>query len=165
MLQLSNRKQNGLILLSVIMVSFLTGIITVTQVAADTDTDRYGNELKTYISYSYDYGGKAYAKADGARFGDLKISGSGISLSLNLRIYKVDNMVTIIKYREEGQWRTVRKTYTALRGSKKHSITIPPGVSGVSITSDVKFRNTAYYSLLGIIALPRYRYMSIYDSK
>lgn len=162
---LSNRKRNGLLLLSVIVFSFLTGIITVTRVAADTDEDRYGNELKTYISYSYTYGGKAYAKATGARFGDLKLSLAGIGISLSLPVYKVDNMETTIKYRKGGRTYYVRKEYTGLRSSKKHSTTIPPGVTDVSVTSYVKYKFVAVYSLAGIVTLPKTTYMSIYDSK
>ena len=164
MLQLSNRKTNGVILLLVIVFSFATGIITVATVEADTDRDRYGNELKTYISYSYEMGGKAYAYADGAKFGDIKLSSEGIGISLNLRVYKVVSMVTTIKYREDGQYRTVRRTYTGLTGSKKQSTVIPPGVTSVSVVSNVKFKNVAYYSLLKILTLPKNAYMSIYDS-
>lgn len=149
----------------VIVFSFLTGVITVTQVEADTDEDRYGNELKTYISYSKTYGGKAYAKATGARFGDLKISIAGVGISLSLPVYKVDNMETTIKYRKGGRTYTVRKEYTGLRSSKKHSTTIPPGATSVSVVSYVKYKNVAYYSLLGIVSLPRTTYMNIYDSK
>ena len=160
MIQLSKKTQ-ALLLLWIVLA---TAIMPTVGVPADTET-KYGNKLKTYISYSRAYGGKAKVSANPANLKNLKLGIDGIGWSLSLPIYRVVTIEATIQYKANGRTYTVHRYWSGYSTSTKTlTKTLPPGTTDVWIDAYAKFEYCSPVSLAAYIFLPRIVKMTIFDS-
>jgi len=156
-LRKENLKKGAVVTIAILMV--LSNVIPM--VFGDSDSDNWGNSLKSSISYTTTSGGYCKITAKGGKVG-IKFPYVDVEI-LSIYLYKVDRITFDYTYIKNGKTFSGSPTFSSInKGKKVIKIRIPAGTTDFALEDcDARFKFNSALLATGLWSwtVPKYQYL------